>query len=169
MADDWFFNEAPPANAVKDLDRVKAKAAELRDRVSNITVSLEETGKLPNPAPPTAKVTNMTVSSLATRSSDRVVRGPDLPNETIAIELQFRYEGMRRGQKVVWRVFHNGQQDRSAGTPPRMGPRAKGTGTFTMSYEYSSLYHFGPGYYVVELFIDQQLVGRTNFTVQDDD
>jgi len=65
---DWFFNEAPSANVVRELDRVKAKAAELRDRVANLTVSLEETGKLPVSTPPAAKVTNITVSSLATRS-----------------------------------------------------------------------------------------------------
>jgi tetratricopeptide (TPR) repeat protein len=165
---DWFFNEAPPSTVVRDLDRVKAKAAELRDRIANLTVSLEETGKLPVSTPPTATVTNITVGSVATRSSDRFVRGPELPYETIAIELQFRYEGMRRGQKVVWRVFHNGQQDRLLGRHREWDLGASGNGVFTMSYEYSSLYHFSSGYYFVELFIDQQLVGRTSFTVQDD-
>jgi hypothetical protein len=90
-------------------------------------------------------------------------------SDLIAIEVQFRYEGMRRGQKMVWRVFRNGQQDRLLGRHREWDLGATGTGSFTMSYEYSSLYNFNPGYYVVELFIDQQLVGRTSFTVQDED
>ena len=165
---DLPFNEAPSSAVVKDLDKVKAKAAELRDRVANLTVSLEETGKLPATTAPTAKATFTTVTSLGTRSSDRSVRGPDLPNETTGVEVQFRYEGMRQGQKVLWRVFHNGQQDRLLGRHRTWDLNTSGTGSFSMSYAYSTLYHFSPGHYVVELFIDQQLVGRTNFTVLSD-
>jgi hypothetical protein len=76
---------------------------------------------------------------------------------------------MRRGQKVLWRVFHNGQQDRLLGRHREWDIGASGTGSFTMSYAYSSVYHFGSGYYVVELYIDHQLVGRTSFTVKDED
>jgi hypothetical protein len=166
---DWFFNEAPSPAVVADLDGVKKKSEELRDRVSNIAVALEETGKLPSQTPPAAKVTNMTVSSTSTRSSTRVVRGPELPAETVEVELQFRYEGMRRGQKVLWRVFHNGQQDRLLGRHREWSLDNSGTATFSMSYAYSTLYHFSSGYYVVEMFIDQQLVGRTSFTVESAD
>jgi hypothetical protein len=138
--------------------------------MADLTVSLEETGKLPAATPPAAKVTFTTVTSLGTRtSSGTAVRGPELPYQTTGVEVQFRYEGMRQGQKVVWRVFHDGQQDRLLGRHRTWDLGSSGTGSFAMSYAYSTLYQFTPGYYVLELFIDQQLVGRTNFTVRDPD
>jgi tetratricopeptide (TPR) repeat protein len=163
------FNEAPSPKAMRELDRVSAKAAELRDRAANLTVSLEETGKLPPTTPPAAKATFTAVNSLGTRTSTGAVRGPDLPYQTTGVEVQFRYEGMRQGQKVVWRVFRDGQQDRLLGRHRTWDLGTSGTASFSMSYAYSTLYQFAPGYYVLELFIDQQVVGRTNFTVLEPD
>ena len=167
--DDWWFNEAPPSSVVRDLDRVKSKAAELRDRVSNLHVSLEETGKLPATTPPTAKVTNMTVGGTSDRLNPRYPRSRELPGDTVGIEVQFNYEGIQRGQKIVWRVFHNGQQDRLLASYRVWDREPRGSSSFIMTYAYSSVYHFSSGYYVVELFVDHQLVGRTSFTVRDED
>jgi hypothetical protein len=79
--------------------------------------------------------------------------------------LRFDYDGMLRGQKVLWRVFRNGEQDRLLGRHRDWDLDTRGLGSFTMSYEHTSLHSFSPGYYVVELFVDQQLLGRVSFIV----
>jgi tetratricopeptide (TPR) repeat protein len=164
---DQPYAEAPPSRTVKDPAAVAKKAAELRDRASNIIVSLQETSKLPAPASAAARVTFRRVLSRPGQELSRYRDVPLFAKGTRAIRLEFDYEGTRQGQKVVWRVFRNGEQDRLLGRHRDWDLGTRGSGSFELSYEHTSLHAFNPGYYTVELFIDYQLAGRVSFVISD--
>jgi hypothetical protein len=64
-------------------------------------------------------------------------------------------------------VYRDGVEDPTLRVIGNWKLEEAGKGVKPISYSYSDLFIFTPGYYTVELYVDTHLIGRGSFTVEE--
>ena len=79
----------------------------------------------------------------------------------------FDYAGFQTGQKEVWKVYVNGAEDTALRVVDNWALGDAGGAAKPISYAFSNVFIFSPGEYTVELFIDNELLKRGTFFVEE--
>lgn len=159
----------PPLDKIGGKPEEVAKACEkLSGKLVSWELALESTGKPPQ-------------GTLAVKVSDEYFDAvsdsgkPVEPNEDNVfkgslkqVSMNFNYEGLKTGQKLLFRVFLDGEELDSWRYVETCDDKSAGNGEWgePLYPEYSESFRFEPGSYYVEVFIDYQLATYGSFTVE---
>jgi tetratricopeptide (TPR) repeat protein len=162
------WTQAPDAALVTaDLAALQGVAQEQVKRIKEHTVALEFNGQ------PPGGITSANISDfqfgqevhdsqgnfVRYETSDKFLYGT---NDMVVL---FDYVGFRDGQHEVWKVYLNGQEDPSLRVVGSWSIGESGRGAKSITYAYSNVFIFTPGEYVVELYVDSELLRRGTFYV----
>ena len=170
--------EEPPSDllealsdAADDLEELaekkKVKAAdELSSQLAAAEMSLEYTGKLPG-AKSAAKIGEL---SFTETSADGKVDKPEAEefgDNVSQISAHFDYEGMKDGQSLIFRIYHDGVEDTSWRVVDEWkGGGDKGEFEQVLSPGYTDTFKFEPGEYLVEVYVDFHHAASGTFVVK---
>jgi hypothetical protein len=166
--DDQAANKpgAPSRDKITDVEAVMLVAEEQFVALKSLAVALEFTGK-PPAGPVSASVADFEFGVQA--EGETFDTADTFPSETKDIWIIYRYEGMRDGQQVVWKVYVDGEEYPEYRTILAWdkGEAGEASQPLTDDFAYGSTYSFDPGQYTVEMYVDSQLVQRGFFTVEE--
>lgn len=163
------WGQAPTATSIST-DHIQLRA--LSDRMyyllKDTTVALEFTGQ---PSPQTARGV-ATAFTFGHEELDE--EGSFVQYNTAAsfaygmneVLVLFDYSGMTKNALEVWKVYRNGVEDPTLRVIGNWKLEQSGGAAKPISYSYSDLFIFTPGFYTVELYVDSHLIGRGSFTVE---
>jgi tetratricopeptide (TPR) repeat protein len=161
-----YWEEAPAKETIADPFTAQAEAEKMFFKLKSLTVGLEYTGK-PPAAEPNAGIDEF---KFGTRSSDKEPLKLDttFPADTKEVFISFDYTGMKDGQKIVYKVYVNGQEypEFRVATDWDKGEKGHAEVTFSEDMSLSSTYSYYPGQYVVEMYVDSHLMQRGGFTIE---
>jgi tetratricopeptide (TPR) repeat protein len=164
------WTQAPPPNLVTtELATLQAVAQEQVKRIKEHTVALEFHGQPPS-APSSANVSDFQFGQEVSDSQGNFLRydtSDSFLYGTNDMVVLFDYAGFQDGQHEVWKVYLNGQEDPSLRVVGAWSIGDSGSGAKSISYAYSNVFIFTPGRYVVELYVDSELLRRGTFRVLD--
>ena len=151
-------------------DKIKGKPEKACEELSNLLASyelaLDSTGK-----PPAGK---LTATVEVTGFQDTSGKTPKDPGEgdvfkgsPSQITLDFDFKGMKKGQKVVYRTFQDGEELESWRWEETWAEDGDGEWEEPLYPEYSESFRFEPGDYYVEIFVDYHLAAYGNFKVEE--
>ncbi|MBS2036883.1 tetratricopeptide repeat protein [bacterium] len=156
-------------------DKLKGKVADVAkacEELSNLLVSyelsLESSGK-----PPEGKLTAKLEVTGFQDTSGKTPKDPSdddvFKGAPAQITLNFDFEGLKEGQKVVYRTFKDGEELESWRWEETWTKDAAGSGSWEepLYPEYSESFRFEPGDYYVEIFVDYHLAAYGNFKVEE--
>lgn len=158
----------PPADKVGGKPEEVSKACEkLSAKLVSWELSLENTGKPPQ-GTLTAKLSDESFEDISKEDKpftpeDNVFKGS--PKQ---IAMNFHFDGMKKGQKVLFRVFLDGEELDSWRYQETWEDDGSGEWGEPLYPGYSESFRFEPGNYYVEVFVDYQLAVYGNFTVEGD-
>ncbi len=163
------WGQAPTATSISaDHIQLRALADKMFYLLKDTTVSLEFTGKAP-PQTPRGVATAFTFGHEQLDDQGNFVQYDTATsfeygmNEILVL---FDYSGMTKGAQEVWKVYRDGVEDPTLRVVGSWNLEAAGSGVKSISYSYSDLFIFTPGEYTVEFYEDSHLIGRGNFTVE---
>lgn len=162
------WSETPPQEAINNSDAVKTTSGELLTQLKELSTSLEYTS-----APPTgsltATITNMQFGEGVYDDQGNFVSynfADTFPYGAKEALVLFDYEGMQDGQDVVFKVYHNGEEDLSLRVIDQWSLGASGGAEKPISFAYSNVYVLSPGEYTVEIYVDSHLAQTGTFVVE---
>lgn len=158
------WTAAPAADKVTNREAVQEAAGELAVEIKNLAVALEYTGERPGPAPDA----EISPFQFGTEVDGQMVTAESFPYETPEILTLFTYDGMEDGQQVVWKVYVDGEEYEEYRIAQEWDKGASGETrqTFTEDFAFSNVYSYDPGEYIVEMYVDSNLVQRGSFVVE---
>ena len=162
------WTEAPPRDEVVNPQAVETAAQEIVKQLKSFTTALEYTGK-----PPTAPVT-VTISpfefAIPTYDEEGNLIGRTIasvfPEGTDKVLALFDYAGMKDGQEVIWKLYHDGWEDPAWRLVEQWSLGEAGSAEKPFSLSYTNLYQFTPGEFKIEMYVDNQLVQQGVFIVE---
>ena len=156
------------AAKIANPDDFKAAAEKLMFRLKSTAASLEFTGAAP------AGESGASISPFAfvlpQKDDAGEVTGYSEPADSFEAGIdefgvQFDYSGMPAGKDVLFKLYINGTEDPSWRIQQEWELGTEGTAEIPVSYAYSDTFVFEPGQYVVEMYVDYQLVQRGGFSI----
>jgi tetratricopeptide (TPR) repeat protein len=148
---------------IKDRETVSQTAQQLADRLRAQSIALQYNIAETN--------SNSTVQSQAAIGKPSFVssKTPD-KKYVYKVEMQFSYSALEPGQMLIFKVYRNGIQDPSWSFNQRWtGQKQQGLANFTLSPSYSGLYIVPPGLYTVDIYLNNQLLQQSEFSVSNPD
>jgi tetratricopeptide (TPR) repeat protein len=165
------WGQAPKANNISaDHIQVRALADRMFYLLKDTTAALEFTGNAP-PQTPRAMATAFQFGHEELDKDGNFVRyntATSFPYGMDEVLVLFDYSSVKKGAPEVWKVYRDGVEDPTLRVVGSWKLEEAGSAAKPISYAYSSLFIFTPGHYTVELYIDSHLVGRGNFTVEEE-
>lgn len=158
---------APPPQSVAEPERALAAAQDLLSRLKSWSVALEFTGQPPT-GQLTARIGHLDFAEPVYGQGGELVgqiAAQSFPNDTNLILVLFGYEGMRDGQTVIWKLFHNGNEVPQWRLEEKWQLGEAGQAVKPFSLAYGNVYRFDPGDYVIEMYIDSHLAQRGTFSI----
>lgn len=168
--EDSWWPETPPLDKISQPDQVYTAAEEIVAQIKGSSVALEYTGK-PLTGKLAAQITPFTFAEAQFDEAGEFVDyapADFFPPGTNEVLIVFDYEGMQDGQDVVWKVFHNGEEDVSWRTIEDWTLGEAGSAEFPLSYAYSNVYTLASGEYLVEMYVDSHLAQRGYFVIDEE-
>ena len=151
-------SNSPIKKNVPNASVIANKATELSNRLRSAVLTLKY--KLPDSSstPAAAKIETPQFSLSTT---------PDR-KYTTKVDMQFKYSGFTSGQLLTIVVDHNNIEEPAWGLTQEWSSRnSNGTTQVTLSPTYDSLYIVPPGLYVVDIYLNANLLSSGEFTVDD--
>lgn len=168
---DW--TQSPSPETIADPESVQRIAQEMILNLKSLTAALELTGKPPSDSPP-PKISEFEFAREVRDDEGNFVEyevAEGFHYRTKKVVVLFDYEGMKAGQKVLYKVYRNGSEFTSLRLleewPEDLGESGKAAKP--LSYAYSRLFIMPAGRYEVEMYVDSHLVQRGSFTIYDRD
>lgn len=165
-----FWTQAPPKELIADTPEVRAEAQRLIQVIKSNSVSLEFTGQVPG-EPPVANISPFEFGSEIYDEQGNVIdyeRKNSFPNGTNKVVVLFDYQGMQPGQREVWKVYRTGREDPALRVVSEWALEDSGSGAKSISFAYSSVFVFASGEYTAEFYVDNHLVQRGTFVIEDE-
>ena len=154
----------PPDKLQGKPEALAAACEELSNRLVSWELALEKTGK-----PPQGKLTAKLEVDGFQDTSGKTPKDPDdngvFSGTPAQITMNFDFEGMKKGQKVVYRIFKDGEELESWRWEETWTEAGQGSWEEPLYPEYSESFRFEPGEYYVEVFVDYHLATYGNFSV----
>jgi hypothetical protein len=88
---------------------------------------------------------------------------PPLTDEFV---IRVGYEGMQDGQKVLVKIYHEGDELTYWRASEDWDSGPSGEWFYPVSYAYSDVSYFEPGEYSVEFYVDYRLAAREYFFIE---
>lgn len=157
---------SPPHDKVVKPEDVKKACEELSNELASYELALDKTGM-----PPQGKLTaKLELSGFQDTSGKKPVDPDDdatFHGSPAQINVDFDYQGMKEGQKVVYRIFKDGDELESWRWEETWTKEDAGEGTWSEALypQYTDSFRFEPGAYYVEIFVDYHLATYGSFTV----
>lgn len=156
---DWI--EAPPRAAIANPTQVRSVATDLVFELKSLYFTLERTGQPPR-GRVAAKIAPIQFASDEGDDEDDWEILEVFPSDTTSVVMLFTYEALQPSQSVMYRIYRDGQEDTSLRRPiTGLGTRGEAEVTIPLVFDQ-------PGEYMVEVYVEYQLVQRGRFTVEDD-
>lgn len=157
------WHQAPTANLVAgDHSAIRDFANQKIKELKEITIALEYTGQLPNTSQP-MQVSPFVFGNITSYTADGLIESFQPFNNNIlaygekTFSIQFTYEGATTKQ-IIWRVYVNGYENSSLRKVFTQDISPSGTYYQTFGFGYTNIFILGQGEYLIELYIDNQLV-----------
>jgi tetratricopeptide (TPR) repeat protein len=156
---------APPKEKIQNAAAIQPVAEKTSAQLKSLLVALQSTGK-PPAGELTASISPLTFGMVD--SEDVVVPGESFPYMTNQVVASYSYEGMQDGQKVIWKVYLNGEEypQYRANVTWDQGAAGEAQQVFAEGFGVSNVYVFNPGQYTVEMYVDSHLAQRGTFTIE---
>lgn len=164
-----WWSETPPLEKISQPKDVYAAVQEIVAQIKGTNVALEYTDK-PLAGALTAKISSFSFAQAEYDEAGNFVDylpADSFPAGTDEVLIVFDYESMQDGQEVVWKVYHNGEEDISWRTVEDWSVGTAGTAEFPLSYAYSNVYTLASGEYLVEMYVDSHLAQRGYFIIEE--
>ncbi|MBT9586559.1 hypothetical protein IV102_24660 [bacterium] len=156
----------PPAKVVGKPETVSKVCEQLSGLLVSWELALENTG-----LPPQGKLTAKLDNEYFQDTSGKTPKDPDDNNvfkgSPAQISLNFNYANMKKGQKVVYRIFHDGEELDSWRYEEDWTEDGQGEWEEPLYPGYSEGFRFEPGDYYVEVFVDYHLATYGTFKVEE--
>lgn len=157
------------ADAAGDFEELgetkKLKEAEaIANQLASAEMALEYTGKLPTGSL-TAKLGELSFTETSEDGSQDKPEAEEFGEHVAQISAHFDYSGMKDGQSVIFRTYHNGQEDTSWRVVDEWKGGEKGEHEQVLSPGYTDTFTFEPGEYLVEVYVDFHLASFGSFKV----
>lgn len=168
MPKDW--TKAPESDVIHaDAEQIKAFASEQIKTIKEATVALQYTGQLPERAA-TIQVEPFKFGKEAYDDQGNYT-GFDSATSfefgTDAVTVTFDYTGYVPGQKVLWKVYINGEESPAYRESWIEDLEESGSYFKYIGFGYTNVYVLPSGEYTVEVYVDSRLVQRGTFTILD--
>jgi tetratricopeptide (TPR) repeat protein len=156
---------APPKEKIQNAAAIQPIAEKTSAQLKSLLVALDSTGK-PPAGELTASISPLTFGVAG--SDGAVVPGESFPNGTNEVVASYSYEGMQDGQKVIWKVYVDGEEypQYRANLTWDQGASGEAQQTFAEGFGISNVYVFVAGQYIVEMYVDSHLAQRGTFTIE---
>lgn len=158
-----FWHQAPTANMVAgDHSAIRDFANQKIKQLKEITIALEYTGQLPT-GQQDMQVGPLVFGNITGYTEDGFIESFDsFANNSLAygektFSVQFDYEGPATKQ-VIWRVYINGYEEPALRRIFTQDISPSGTYYQTFGFGYTNIFILRDGEYLIELYIDNQLV-----------
>lgn len=147
---------------------MEALALEEIERIKELTVALELTGRPPVPAGRETAQSFEFVTEIRDENGVFIefFTQSRYPYGTNEIGILFNFDGFQLGQQEVWKVYFNGVEDQSLRVIDTWKVGETGSALKPITYAYSDVFIFGPGEYTVDLYIDSNLLQSGTFFVE---
>ena len=158
---------APPINKILKPQVVKSTAKQMVYQLKSLALGLEYNGK--PTATTNAKISALQFAEPILNDAGEVIRYKE-PTNTFKygineIGVMFDYEKMKNGSDTLMKLYVNDEEDPSWRTIERWELGEKGNTVIPLNYAYSDTYTFDEGDYMVEIYVDYQLVQQGNFSI----
>lgn len=164
------WTQAPPVEAVSaNVAEMQSVVEAQMKRIKEMTVSLEQNGQPPS-GPTSANVSDFQFGQEVFDDQgnfDHYDIADRFPYGTNDMVILFDYAGLQDGQREIWKVYVNGEEDPSLRVVSDWAIGDSGSAAKKITYAYSNVYIFTPGEYTVELYIDSELLKRGTFHVEE--
>ena len=166
-----LITEAPSLSMIQgDHHAIRNFAYQQMIRIKEANVALEYTGHLPA-AQEVMQVQPFAFGQITERNEEGLVTSfeaspnASFPDQTKSVTVEYVYSGPPPKQ-VVWKIFFNGVEDQSMRIVSSSDISSGSLWYQTFGYNYTSVFVFTPGEFVVELYADSRLVQSGTFFVE---
>jgi len=166
------WTQAPLANLVSgDHRQIRDFAYQQMVRLKEVTVSLENSGLLPQPTPE-IQVGPLVFGRVTGTDADGFVTGFESDSDAVfasgtnAVSVEFEYTGTVPTRQLIWKVYYEGWEDQSLRQTSSTDLSTASVWYKTFGYDYTNVFVLSAGEYVVELYADSKLVQRGTFVVE---
>jgi tetratricopeptide (TPR) repeat protein len=139
---------------------------QLADELNSNEMGLEYSGVLPK-GKPAAELTDLEFTETSEDGKDDKPVAEEFSDEVSQISVHFDYEKMRDGSNIIFRIYHNGEEERSWRSTEDWTYGAEGSFEQVLSPGYTDTFTFEPGDYLVEVYVDFHKVQYGSFTVKE--
>lgn len=164
------WTQAPAKDKIKNPEALKPAAEDLMQQLKSLLTGLEFTGQ--PPAGTSAANVSPLQFALASEADpsqpDPSTASETFPNGTKKIFALYNFEGLQDGQKVVWKVYLNGEEQTGYRVISTWagGEAGDGVQEFSEGFGGSNVYQFASGLYTVEMYVDSHLVQNGYFLIE---
>lgn len=156
---------SPAPDKIKAKPEALAKACDqLSNRLASYELALDSSGK-----PPQGELTAKLEVTGFQDTSGKTPRDPGedevFHGAPAQITMDFDFKGLKKGQKVLYRTFLDGEELESWRWQESWSQEGAGSWDTTLYPEYSESFRFEPGAYLVEIFVDYHLAAYGEFRV----
>jgi tetratricopeptide (TPR) repeat protein len=150
--------EAPAKAAIVNPEAVQQASTEIFQELKSLITALENTGRPPEEQP-TATFEALKFSAKHAFSQEDFADSPSFEPYVKEVTARFNYSGMRNGQTIQWKVFHDGYElpEFRIKYVWDKGESGEAEETFGEEYSISQAYSFLPGDYIIEMYVDNVL------------
>lgn len=166
-----LITEAPSLSMIQgDHNAIRNFAYQQMIRIKEANVALEYTGHLPA-AQEVMQVQPFAFGQITERNEEGLVTSfeaspnASFPDQTKSVTVEYVYSGPPPKQ-MVWKIFFNGVEDQSMRIVSSSDISSGSLWYQTFGYNYTSVFVFTPGEFVVELYADSRLVQSGTFFVE---
>jgi len=172
--------EEPPSDLLEALsiaaidfeelgEKKKVKEAEaIANQLASAEMALEYTGKLPVGSL-TAKIGELSFTETSQDGKEDKPAAEEFAGHVTQISTHFEYSGMKDGQSVIFRIYHDGVEDTSWRVIDDWTGGAEGEYEQVLSPGYTDTFTFEPGEYLVEVYVDFHFAAAGSFKVAQED
>lgn len=155
-----------PEKLKAKVDDLSKDCEEISNQLASHELALESTGKPPQ-GQLTAKIEITGFRDTSGKEPKEPGEGDVFKGAPAQISMDFEYSGIKKGQKVLYRTFKDGEELDSWRWEESWTEEGKGEWDEPLYPEYSESFRFEPGEYSVEIFVDYQLAGYGTFKVEE--
>jgi len=155
-----------PEKLKAKVDDLSKECEEISNQLASHELALESTGKPPQ-GQLTAKIEITGFRDTSGKEPKEPGEGDVFKGAPAQISMDFEYSGIKKGQKVLYRTFKDGEELDSWRWEESWTEEGKGEWDEPLYPEYSESFRFEPGEYSVEIFVDYQLAGYGTFKVEE--
>ncbi|KXK14659.1 MAG: Tetratricopeptide repeat protein [Chloroflexi bacterium OLB14] len=164
------INQAPPANLITgNHESIREFALAQAAYIKEVSTSLEYLGQLPAAQASTQitsmKVGNATINAEGFIDSFTPIQNGVLPYGNASFDIEFTYAGAVPSQ-LVWKVYINGREDQALRKIFKQDISQNNTWYQNFGYDFTNTFILADGEYLIEVYADGKLVGRTAFSVR---